>query len=106
MNEREFVIYLDETQQNRYRHRHVWDQGHIVRFIVQYETFIINRWYPVVRYDSAHGQPHRDLLHPDGTQTKEMCSGYSNAEILTIGQRDIMENWPSYRAKFRQEMKK
>jgi hypothetical protein len=29
---------------------------------------------------------------------------YSNAEVLTIGQRDIMENWPAYRARYERGM--
>ena len=105
MGEREFVIYLDEAQQNRYRHWHVWEHGRIAEFRIQYEAFIAGRWHAVVRYDNAHGEPHRDVLHPDGTQTKEMFPGYGNAEVLTIGQRDIMENWPQYRAAYEKEMK-
>ncbi len=104
MSEKEFVIYLDEAQENRYRHRHEWERGKIVEFRIQYEALIAGQWHPVVRYDTAHDEPHRDVLHPDGTQTKEMYSGYSNAEVLTIGQRDIMENWPRYRAAYEKEM--
>ncbi|MDL1964286.1 MAG: hypothetical protein LWW98_08155 [Deltaproteobacteria bacterium] len=32
-------------------------------FRVQYETKINQIWYPVVRYDTAHGFAHRDLLN-------------------------------------------
>ena len=101
---REFVIYLDEDQRNRYRHRHEWQQGRVTGFRIQYEAFIAGRWHPVVRYDTAHGQPHKGTLHPDGAQSKEMVSGYSNADVLTIGQRDIMENWMRYRAEYEKEM--
>ena len=105
MGEREFVIYLDESRRNRYRHQHTWERGEVKEFRIQYEALISRRWHSVVRYDSAHGQPHRDTLHPDGTQTKEWYSGYSNAEVLTIGQRDIVEHWPSYRAQYEKEMR-
>jgi hypothetical protein len=27
MGEREFLIYLDAAQENRYRHRHIWGRG-------------------------------------------------------------------------------
>jgi len=101
---REFVAYLDESSENRYRHRHVRERGTIVEFRIQYEALIAGRWHPVVRYDSAHGQPHRDALHPDGTQTKEWFSSFSNAEVLTLGQRDIMTNWQQYRAVYEKEM--
>ena len=65
---------------------------------------IAGQWHPILRYDTAHGQPHRDRLHPDSTQTKEMFDNYSNAEILTIGQRDIIENWRTYRTAYQTEM--
>lgn len=101
-----FVIYLDETQENRYRHQHTWDGNQIVKFTIQYEALVEGQWHPVLRYDNAHGIPHRDTLHPDATQTKEMYPSYSNAEVLTIGQRDIIENWPAYRAAYQKEMKR
>lgn len=106
MSETNFVIYLDEAQENRYRHRHVWDRDDVTEFRIQYEAFIAGQWHPVLRYDTAHGQPHRDILHPDGTQTKEMYPNYGNAEVLTIGQRDIIENWPMYRATYQKEMER
>jgi len=105
MGEREFMIYLDPEQRlNRYRHYHVWEHGSIVEFRIQYEALIEGKWHAIVRYDSAHGKPHKDTLHPDGLQTKEWLTFYSNAEVLTIGQRDIMENWPAYRARYEREM--
>ena len=106
MNETSFIIYLDETNENRYRHWHIWDRGKVIEFVVQYEAFLSGEWHPVLRYDSAHGQPHRDHLHAYGTQTKEMYPNYSNAEVMTIGQRDIIENWPSYRATYQKEMER
>lgn len=98
------MIYLDEAQENRYRHRHVWKRGKLVEFRIQYEALLAGQWHPVLRYDTAHGQPHRDILHADGTQTKEMYPGYGAAEVLTLGQRDIIENWQRYRAAYQKEM--
>ncbi len=106
MSEREFVVYLDELRRNRYRHWHAWERGEVTEFRVQYEALIAGHWHCVVRYDSAHGRPHRDTLHPDGPQTKDWFPGYSNAEVLTIGQRDIWENWSEYRAKYEKEMRR
>ncbi len=85
MSETDFIIYLEETQRNRYRHWHLWDGDEITAFRIQYEAFFNGRWHPILRYDTAHGQPHRDILHPDGTQTKELYPNYGNAEVLTIG---------------------
>jgi hypothetical protein len=106
MGEKEFLIYLDEEQKNRYRYWHVWEQGKITEFRIQYEAFIMGRWHPIVRYDSAHDMPHRDVLHPDAPETKEWFPGYRNADVLSIGQRDISTNWPAYRARYEKEMRR
>ena len=107
MTEREFLIYLDpETRLCRYRHYHVSKGKKIMEFRIQLEILVEGEWYPVVRYDTAHGAPHRDILHPNGDQTKEWFEGYSIEEVLTIGQKDIMDNWLVYRRRFIKEMKK
>lgn len=80
MTEREFLIYLDqEMRLCRYRHYHVSDGKEIVEFRVQLEILVGDEWYAVVRYDTAHGKPHRDILHPNGEQTKDWFEGYSVA---------------------------
>ena len=107
MTEREFLIYLDpETRLCRYRHYHSSNGKEIVEFRIQLEILVDEEWHPVVRYDTAHGKPHRDILHPNGDQTKDWFEGYSVADVLTIGQKDIMENWTAYRKRFMKELKK
>ena len=54
----------------------------------------------------APGQPHRDLIQANGAETKEWFMIYTVAEVLTIGQRDIMENWLTYRKQFEKELRK
>jgi len=78
----------------------------IVEFRVQMETLVKDEWHPVVRYDTVHGKAHRDILHPDGSQSKDWFEGYSIEEVLTIGQKDILENWSRYRDRFLKELKK
>lgn len=104
MGEREFLIYLDEAQENRYRHWHISESGQIKRFRIQYEAFISRKWCAIVRYDTAHDMPHKDILHPNGTQTKEIYPDYDNAAVLTFGQLDIVNNWPAHRARYEKEM--
>ena len=56
--------WLDEfIPQNRIRVHFVTERGRVTQIlVVQYEALINDKWYPVVRYDSAHGFFHRDLL--------------------------------------------
>ena len=58
-----------------------------------------------MRYDNAHDRPHKDILHPDGSQDKVEFSGYSREEVLTLGERDIKANWQRYRVEYEREMK-
>ncbi|MBI3741399.1 MAG: hypothetical protein HY257_06550 [Chloroflexi bacterium] len=75
-------------------------------FTIQYEAEIDGEWLEIIRYDTAHGRPHKDLVHPDGTETKEEFPNYSNAEVLTLGQNDIRKNWKKYREQYEKEMRK
>ena len=102
----EFLIYLDpETRLCRYRHYHVSKGKKIVEFRIQLEILVKNEWCAVVRYDTAHGKAHRDIIHQNGSQTKDWFEGYAIEEVLTIGQKDILENWSSYRDRFMKESK-
>lgn len=41
----------------------VWfesEHGRVLGFVVQLECLFNDEWYPVVRYDTAHGFAHRD----------------------------------------------
>jgi hypothetical protein len=60
-NRIEYIIRIGPFDQ--YRHLHIKERGKIVFFRVQYETKINQIWYPVVRYNTAHGFAHRDLLN-------------------------------------------
>jgi len=105
MGETEYIIYLDEAQQDRYRHFHRTERGQVVLFRIQYEALIGQQWVAIVRYDTAHGSPHRDVRHPNGSQTKEQFSHYPRSRVLTMGQQDIRRNWRAYRARYEEEMR-
>jgi hypothetical protein len=58
-----FVVPLQGSHVDRYRHYHVLDKRTIKEFTIQYEAEIDGVWREIVRYDTAHGQPHKDSLH-------------------------------------------
>jgi len=59
-------VYLLTLNEGK-RHEHITKRGRVIRFLVQYETFVEGAWRPVIRYDTAHGFPHVDRIYPDGT---------------------------------------
>ena len=106
MGRKSFIVLLGESDRDRYRLYCVTESGQVAIFRVQYEAFIDGQWRPIVRYDTAHGFPHRDLLHPDRPGEKTEYRGHDHAEVLTLGQEDIKRNWQTYRAQYEEEMGK
>jgi len=94
----EYLIRISPS--DRYRHLHVQERGKIVFFRVQYETKIDEQWYPVVRYDTAHGFAHRDLLGIDGSVVKTPLFNQDFNDALTFAQSDLKTNWEHYRKRF------
>ena len=47
----------------------LWEKegGKVVGFVVNYIANIRRRAYSVVRFDTSHGFPHKDINRPDGT---------------------------------------
>ncbi len=94
------------SDMDRKRHDHLIDKGKILEFVVQYETLIENRWMPVVRYDTAHGYAHKDLMKPDGSKEKIFMGKTDLNEALTLANKDINENWGRYKDRFLRRIKK
>ena len=103
MTRKTYVFML--TDEDRKRHEHYKDKGRITRFTVQYETLIDEKWMPVVRYDTAHGFAHKDLLNPDGTQEKIMIGETDWNEVLIMADEDILENWERYKERYFKKIK-
>lgn len=77
------------------------ERGRVSRFTVQYETVINGQTYPVVRYDSAHGEAHRDTIDSGGNViAKDWFIDRAYAEIATEAIDDIKTNWRAYRDRF------
>jgi hypothetical protein len=81
-------------------------KGRILNFVVQYETKIGDIWYPVVRYDTAHGFFHRDLMRPGKSVLKTRLYENDLNKALTRSEADIKERWQSYKAIFLKEFEK
>ncbi len=85
---------------DRYRHLHIRGKGKIVFFRVQYETKVNYTWYPVVRYDTAHGFAHRDLLNIKGSVKKTPLFNQDYNDALTFVENDLKSNWEYYKERF------
>lgn len=88
------------SDMDRKRHEHLIEKGKISGFVVQYEILLENKWMPVVRYDTAHGYAHKDLINPDGSKEKIFMGVVDLNEALTLADRDINENWERYKDRY------
>ncbi len=100
--EADFVVEINPF--DRYRQKHLSIKGKILKFTVQYEMNIGGQWLPVVRYDTAHGFFHRDVMHPGKRQEKIYIKVKDYNEALTFARNDIKKNWQTYKNAFMKEM--
>ena len=95
-----YIVTLDLSAggHNRMRVRIRAERRVITRFSVQYETDIDETTYPVVRYDTAHGFAHRDLLDRNGRNVDKLYLGEAAqfAQVLDDAIADIKANWSAY----------
>ncbi len=76
------------------------NKGKVMFFRVQYETKIDNEWHPVVRYDTAHGFAHRDLITLKGEIVKTPLFNQDFNDALTFAESDLKSNWEYYKKRF------
>ena len=98
----EYAVRLSAS--DRYRHLHVRVKERIVFFRVQLETRLETKWLPVVRYDTAHGFAHRDLLDQRGRAEKTPLFNQDLNDALTFAENDLKTNWRSYKQRFLEEL--
>ena len=101
-NKIEYIIRIGPS--DRYRHLHIKERGKILFFRVQYETKIDEIWYSVIRYDTAHGFAHRDLLNFQGDVKKTPLFNQDFNDALTFAENDLKINWELYKNRFLEGM--
>jgi len=77
------------------------ERGVVKEFVVKYYATIEGINYEVIRCDSFHQCPHKDILRPDGSvERKVFYKLMTNKEALNFAILDIKENYPFYRGRF------
>ena len=103
MKEKVFIRWLGSVDRSRQLLQ--IDGGRIVGFVVQYETFIAGEWKPVVRYDTAHGFAHKDILSPTGETEKKISVSFSYNDAFTNAELDIKVSWQRYKDEYLRKVK-
>ena len=98
-----FLQVLSDDGKDRLRVEADIERGRVRRFVVQYEAFIGERWRSIVRYDTAHGFPHRDLMHPRKSAEKVALAIPDLNAALTFSIQDLQTLWSAYREAYEGE---
>lgn len=77
----------------------------VTHFSVQYLAEFESTWHPVVRFDTAHGAPHMDVMWPTGNRETRDLKGLDNRDALTYALGDIDSRWEFYRERYERELK-
>ena len=81
-------------------------QGEVKEFIVKLITLFEDEWYEVLRYDSGHDCPHKDILNTDGAVIRKVWYDFlDNGQALTMAITDIKENYEFYKERFKKWLK-
>ncbi len=106
LGKKEFLKYLDKYGNERIRIRIAIENGKVVDIVVQYESFIDEKWVVIVRYDCAHGFLHRDVIFPNGDKEKQVIE-FDNLEMaLTYAEQDFKDRWGFYKNRYLKKLKK
>jgi hypothetical protein len=93
MKEISYQKFLDEDENERLRIKIHSEKGKLTDIVIQYESFINNKWNPIVRYDCSHGFFHRDIMKPNGDKEKQLISITSLKDALNYAEQDIKDRW-------------
>jgi hypothetical protein len=99
----EFRRFFDDK--NAARVRFSVERDRVLEFVVQLECRYDGDWMPVVRFDTAHGFAHRDVLHPSLPTDKAEIPVKAFNDGLTFALHDLATNWEKYRERYEQWLK-
>ncbi len=81
--------------------------GSLIRFVVKLVLQVGNSFLEIVRFDSAHGCPHKDTLNPNGeVVSKVWLDLLGNKQALDLGIKDLKDNYSLYVERFNRWLKK
>ncbi len=103
MRQVEFRKRFDDN--NAARVRFALERKRVLSFVVQLECRFESEWHPVVRYDTAHGFAHRDMLRPGKETEKTALSFQEYGAALTFAINDLAQNWERYRLRYEKWLK-
>ena len=81
-------------------------KGEVTDFVVKLLTHCEDKWHEILRYDSGHDCPHKDILNTDGKVIRKVWYDFlDNAQALTMAITDIKDNFEFYKQRYQKWLK-
>ena len=82
------------------------EKGDVIEFVVKLLSVFEGRWHEIIRYDSGHSCPHKDILDANGAVIRKVWYDFlDNGQALTMSITDIKDNFEFYRERYEQWLK-
>ena len=95
MPRKSYLVWLDERTYVEVEF--VTVKGRIVSFVVRLMRIEGDQIFGVVRYDTAHGMPHRDILDRKGRLLrKDWLAEMTFDQALNHAKKDLFSNYEKY----------
>jgi len=105
LKEIKFTISLSPDLKDRLRVIAYKEKQKIIKFVTQYEAYLKDEWRIIVRYDTAHGFAHKDIIHPNGTTDKQPLPITDFNMAFTFATQDLKVSWEWYRIAYEKELR-
>lgn len=77
------------------------ERGTVKGFVINYVATVSGKDHSVVRYDTRHGFPHKDVVGQDGrVEHKEQLPNLDWHTLVDIAIDDLKANWQTHRRRF------
>ena len=81
-------------------------KGDVAEFVVKMLILFEEEWHEVLRYDSGHGCPHKDVLNINGEVIRKVWYDFlDNGQALTLAIADIKDNYEFYKERYQKWLK-
>lgn len=82
------------------------EKGKVTEFAVKLLSVIEGEWHEIIRYDSGHDCPHKDILDTEGEVIRKVWYDFlDNNQALTMAITDIRDNFEFYKERHRKWLK-
>ncbi len=82
------------------------NRGKVKEFVVKLLCEIKEEWHEIIRFDSGHNCPHKDILNTQGKVIRKIWFEFlDNSQALTIAITDIKEHFEFYRERYEKWLK-